>query len=254
MIIHSKIAKFATFPPYALIIGNFDGLHLGHHLLIKRAKELVGPKGTLGAITFTNHPSQVLKYTSPSLLITTKDHKVKLMEEAGVQELFLLEFTPELAAKKYDTFLTEVKMAFPFEHLIRGKGDALGSKREGDEIHVRELGEKLDFQAEYLEKFKVGGDVVSSAKIREAIKSADFAKAKALLGRPYSIYGLFENNSLSVHGLCIPPAGFYDVCVKREGKTLTAQAEIDVETIKLIFKESSSALNDLNVEIIFGEK
>ena len=262
MLIHTEMIDLPQLSPRGLVIGSFDGVHLGHRLLFKRARELISPKGTLGALSFINHPSQVLKRGPPALLICSKDHKIKLLEEAGIQELFLIEFTPEFAAQTYEEFLTNLKKSFPFDFLIRGKGSTLGKSREGNEIQVAELGKKLQFQSEYLENLKIADEVVSSRKIREFIQNGNFEKAKQLLGRPYSIYGLFEidtentlQGSLPVHNLCLPPVGTYEVLVKQGIKITGARAHLQKKAheIKLSFVHTCQEFAGLNIEILFGE-
>lgn len=187
MIVLTELKPSPQNPPLGLIIGAFDGVHLGHIHLIKTLDKLMGSKGTKAVITFSNHPSQVLKGAKPVQPICTKEEKIKLLEKAGVDLLFLLEFTPELAALSYEEFLSKVKKVYPFQYLVVGKGDAFGKGRQGDEPHIRELGKKLHFEAEYVEKLKIDGEVVSSGKIREFIQSGDLKKAAKFLGRPYSI-------------------------------------------------------------------
>ena len=175
-------------PPLGLIIGSFDGVHLGHQLLIKRLDELLGSRGTKAIITFSNHPSQVLKKGKSVSPICTKEEKIKFLEEAGVDLLYLLEFTPELASLTYEEFLKKVKKAYPFQYLVVGKGDAFGKGREGNEDRVKELEKKLNFKADYVEKLKIDGEIVSSGKIREFIASGDLKKAAKFLGRGYPFF------------------------------------------------------------------
>ncbi|HSX03178.1 MAG TPA: FAD synthetase family protein [Rhabdochlamydiaceae bacterium] len=257
MIIHTELRDTPLKSPYGLIIGSFDGVHLGHRLLLRRLDELLEEKGTKAIITFSNHPSTILKPHQASLSICSKEHKINLLEDAGVDLLFLLEFTPGLASESYEEFLTKAKKVFPFEFLVVGKGDAFGQGKQGDEKRVTELGKKLHFKADYVEKIKIDGEVVSSGKIRETIQAGDFKKAAKFLGRPYSVYGPIKVEGqigrMDVYGLCLPPEGDYKVWVKRGKMKIPAKAILSKDDLKLTLERNTEALNGLNIEIIFGE-
>lgn len=261
MIIQTKITHSSLSPPFGLTIGSFDGLHLGHLQLFERQRELLGPTGSQGVITFSNHPSMILRHQRVPL-ISSKEHKIKLLEQAGTQILFLLEFTPELAETSYRDFLREVKKAYPFNFLVSGKGDALGKGREGDEARISELGKSLDFKADYCEKLKLDGITISSRKIRELIEQGNLKEASRFLGRRYSIYGLFEMEpqnpfagKISLQGLCLPPEGTYSVMVLCNNSKVAAKAIIDKTSpyLKLLLDQKSERFADLYLEIIFGE-
>ncbi len=251
MIIETELKESMLASPRGLVIGSFDGVHLGHRHLLHRLKALQGGKGTQAVVTFSNHPSQVLKKQTPALSLCSLEQKVRLLEGAGVHLLFLLEFTPQLAAQSYETFLTQVHKAYPFQYLVIGKGDAFGKGREGTEERIMELGRQLPFKAEYVEKLKIDGETVSSGKIREFIQAGDFKKGAKFLGRPYSVYGPMKvegkNGVLNVKGLCLPPEGTYPVMVEK----IPARATIKGATLTVTCERPLTAGMR---EIIFGEK
>ena len=164
--------------PIALAIGMFDGVHLGHqHLFQELAKH-----GTPVVLTFSNHPAEVLGRTPPILLCTLEE-KLKRLELVGIALIIVLPFTHELAKTSYDQFLKNLKAHLPFTTLMFGKGESLGHKKEGDEAHVKALEQELGFNAIYLEKFALEGDVVSSRRIRELVQHDKKDKALTLLHR-----------------------------------------------------------------------
>ena len=183
--------------PYALTIGNFDGLHRGHQHLISALKK-TGLQ--TAALTFSNHPSEVLKSEKPAPLLCTPEHKLRLLEQAGVDLVIFLPFTKELAAESYDHFLKNLKAHLCFTHLILGKGSALGNRQLGVQEKVEALGKTLGFYAEYIDKFLE----VSSGAIRKALLAGDLAAAHLLLGRP--LFDLHTGSSRNFFKRPMPPA------------------------------------------------
>lgn len=173
-------------PPCGLTIGSFDGVHLGHQQLLRYVRKKVGPQGSLCVLTFSNHPSHILPNREPLSLISSPEDKLHYLQSYGVDIVYLLPFTLELAQLSYEQFLHLVKDSYPFELLVLGEGATLGKKREGTSETIAALGKKLQFSVEYLPKYTVDGEIVSSGKIRECLQKGDLAKAKRLLGHPLS--------------------------------------------------------------------
>jgi len=214
-IVHS----FSEIPPFrkpcGLTLGAFDGIHLGHQHLIHRLRQKISPKGTLGILTFRNHPNHVLKNKAQPPLLCTFEHKIKLLEKLGVDMLIVLPFTEETAKQTYEQFLREIKQFFPFSFFVLGKGASFGKGREGDEPRIKALQNTMGFEVEYVEKLIYQQEAISSARVRESIQRGDFSSASAMLGRPYSIYSFLQKTEdptqgfMDVKGLCLPPEGMY---------------------------------------------
>ena len=172
-------------------IGNFDGVHLGHQALfretVKRARE---KNGNAIAITFHPHPLQVLRPEVPLKLICTLEQKIKLIEEAGLDCLLLLEFTRELASLEAEDFVEEILVrGLGIKELIVGYDYRFGRKRRGDTELLRLLGERFGFQVLVIPPQKVNGLTVSSTLIREFISEGNVSLAARLLGRYYMLCG-----------------------------------------------------------------
>ncbi len=209
-----------------LTIGNFDGVHRGHRSLLKALRDRVGETGALGALTFSTHPSYVLKHLPPSPQLCSKSHKIKLLQEAGVDVCFSIPFTEALAGLSYRDFLEEVRGVFSFDFLILGKGAAFGEKLEGDEGHIQALAREWKFEAIYLEKLEGRDGAISSARIRKALNEGALDLAAHMLGRPFSVLGeLTSDGFLAFEGeLCLPPEGSYPVMVRSEEGSYRAKA------------------------------
>jgi FAD synthase len=198
-------------PPYALTIGSFDGVHLGHRYLLQELKK----RGKAAVITFSNHPSAVLGQASFPLIIPI-EQKVALFETIGLDLLFLLAFSKEMAQQPFDIFLEKVKEIYPFSFLVLGVGAAFGKGRQGDAAHVIGLSKKMQFEVEYLPKLKVDDQEVSSGRIRKLIEKGDIETASKFLGRPYSLLLPWEEGPISLEGLCLLPQGKYALtCVQK---------------------------------------
>lgn len=233
-----KIIRTIDKLPYALTIGNFDGLHRGHQHLLNALKK-TGLRTAV--LTFSNHPSEILGSERPAPLLSTPEHKLHLLEQAGVDLVIFLPFTKELAAESYDHFLKNLKSRLCFTHLILGKGSALGNRQLGDQTKVEALGKTLGFQAEYIEKFPE----ISSGAIRQALLAGELKTVHHLLGRPFSIYAVAAAE-ISLKGLCLPPDGTYTVKIggsqgtaRIQGSTLYLQTTetLPSQLIEIIFKD-----------------
>ena len=239
--------------PIGLTIGNFDGLHLGHRHLLEKLRERTTPEGTVAVLTFTNHPSQVIRNYPPSPLIYPLEQKLRLLEEAGVDLTILLTFTKEFSEKSYDQFLKEVHQAIPFSFFMLGEGDVLGNARQGIELRVKDLGKILDFQAFYPKKESLDGELLSSGRIRECIQQGDLRLASHLLGRPYSLFGQIKEGAISLKGLCLPPPHDYQVTILFHDELLPAKGKIEHNPpqLKLALTEDHENLSNQFVEVLF---
>jgi riboflavin kinase/FMN adenylyltransferase len=208
--------------PLALSIGSFDGVHLGHQYLLNTMRGLASSKGHIAIVTFSNHPSQVIKTKTPSSMLCSQEHKLLLLQKNHVDLVILLPFTEQMANLTYAEFLQSIKEHYAFSHLVLGQGAAFGKGLEGNEQKIKSLSEKMNFTPHYLKKEQVSGHVVSSGRIRSLVQQGDLTAASELLGRPYSLYGHLQKVATTNHlvmdlnGICLPPEGTYAVTIKEE--------------------------------------
>jgi len=247
MIALETLEKAPVLPkPLGLTIGSFDGVHRGHQEILHRVRKLVGPMGTLGVLTFSNHPSDILPHRPLAKKIFSKSLKLKCLEKTQVTVVYNLEFTLELAGLPYDVFLKKVRDAYPFDFLVLGEGATLGKKREGTPEKIQELGREIGFSVEYLPKLTLGREVVSSGKIREYIEKGNLKKASQFLGHPYILEGERKRDSIMVDpNLCLPPNGAYSVEIdemksiaRMEGNNIFLETALPstAEKISIVFQ------------------
>lgn len=227
--------------PVVLSIGNFDGMHLGHKAVLAKAKRIAKEKHhPLAVITFSNHPSEVLRPSEKTPLICTPEHKIKLLQEEGVDLLILLTFTKEFSEQSPEAFLNKVYSSLPFSDLVLGHDATLGKNREGDKERVMACATQLNATVHYIDPLNIEGNVVSSSKIRKAIQAGDFESVAKFLGRKYSTYAPiikgrgvgsplgYPTANISVEGLCLPPQGVYAVKLIYDGKAFAGVANLGV--------------------------
>ncbi len=213
-----------------LTIGNFDGVHCGHRQLLKQMLQLANGEAQTTVLTFSNHPSTVLRPHNPTLSLCTLEHRLSLMKQLGIENIIVLPFTKEFATQNAATFISHLRQYVNFSHLILGYDATLGKDRQGDRAVMKTLGQELGFEVYYLEEVQQAGESVSSTRIRKTIMNGDFLNAALLLQRPYSIYGKvirgfgnghkmgFATANLDIGTLCLPPQGVYAVEVKQAEK------------------------------------
>lgn len=157
----------------ALTIGVFDGVHLGHEMLLRRLRSF--PHATI--LTFSNHPQNILCPPGPELLIPYEIRTELLRNYAD--QILVLPFNEELAATPFNELLDQ----FDLSHLILGEGAVFGAGRQGNEENVRQYGAQNGIHVEYIPKILFEGEPISSSRIRKALAEGKRALAEQLLGR-----------------------------------------------------------------------
>jgi riboflavin kinase / FMN adenylyltransferase len=160
----------------AVALGTFDGVHRGHRAVIDAVKA-TGLRSTV--LTFDPHPRLVLGYDVQ--LLTTFERRLELLEEAGPDEVLIVEFTQELSRHEPEEFVADYLTAIGTRVVVAGENFRFGAGRRGDVALLRSLG--LDVRPVPL----VPG--VSSSRIRELVRKGDLPGAAALLGRPFELEG-----------------------------------------------------------------
>jgi riboflavin kinase / FMN adenylyltransferase len=173
-------------------IGNFDGLHRGQRAIldqmVARARELGVPAVV---ITFEPHPLTVLAPERAPLPLTTPRQKEALLQEAGVSELLVLRFTPELSRVPARSFVRDfLHDRLALREIFVGQGFVFGHGREGNIELLREMGRDSGLAAHGVDEVLYAGERISSTRIRRAIAEGQVAEAAEMLGRPYSLAGV----------------------------------------------------------------
>jgi riboflavin kinase/FMN adenylyltransferase len=174
-------------------IGNFDGVHLGHRHVIRRAREVAagnpGAPGGVVAVIFDPHPIAVLRPEHAPPTLTTVGTRVDLLADAGADHVLVLPFDRDMAAWTPEHFVTAILVeALHASAVVVGANFRFGNRAAGDVATLRELGEQHGFTAEGVE-LDGGPQVWSSTYVRNCLSAGDVEGAAEALGRPFVVRG-----------------------------------------------------------------
>ena len=172
-------------------VGNFDGVHLGHRHVLRRAREVAHELGDLPVVvvTFDPHPMAVLRPDRAPAMLTPLDARAELLAEAGADDLLVVPFDREVAAWSPERFVTDVLVeALHARAVVVGANFRFGDRASGDIDTLVRLGRLHDFSAEGI-ALDGGPQVWSSTYIRSALASGDVEAAAQALGRPFAVRG-----------------------------------------------------------------
>ena len=175
----------------AVTIGAFDGVHLGHQSVLthlrQQAKSLEVPTTV---VTFEPLPREYLRPLEAPPRITTLRDKWPLLAECGVDRVLCLPFNESLRQLSAREFVEEIFVSgLGVRYLAFGDDFRFGNRREGDLDYVRALADEFGYAVAPTPTLELGGDRVSSTRIRAALAEADFELAAQLLGRPFELAG-----------------------------------------------------------------
>lgn len=177
--------------PTAVVIGNFDGVHLGHRHVLARARQVADEQGlSLVVVTFDPHPMAVLRPEHAPSSLTSLETRAELLAEAGADDVLALPFTRDVAAWSPEEFITRVLVdALHAAVVVVGANFRFGNRAAGDVALLREAGERHGFTAEGI-ALDGGPQVWSSTYVRTCLATGDVAGAAEALGRPYAVRGV----------------------------------------------------------------
>lgn len=214
-----------------LTIGNYDGLHVGHRRIIDRLKEkALAINGTAMLMTFHPHPLKVVRPDKAVGMITPVYLKKKLIEEAGIDVLFILPFTNEFRLITPEEFVRRILVeTLAIKGLIVGYDFKFGKQGKGTVSDLRALSGRYGYFFEVQNAVTLDGEKVGSNRIRKMITEGEVEKAGRHLGRPYMIEGLvvpgeargrsigFPTVNLQTDFELIPKRGVYITSVGIDG-------------------------------------
>lgn len=189
-------------------IGAFDGLHLGHRALLRHAVERARILGLPAvALTFEPLPREFFARSEKPPRLMLARAKVEGLYEAGIDSVGLLRFNKVLAAMPAEAFVQRVLVdRLAVREVWVGQDFRFGRDRAGDLSMLQAMGKTRGFLAGAIEPVQVGGERVSSTRIRELLAEGDFDAAAALLGAPYRIGGRVVRGSRLGRTLGFPTA------------------------------------------------
>jgi riboflavin kinase/FMN adenylyltransferase len=179
------------FGPTALTIGKFDGVHAGHSQLLRRVVEVARDRGLQpAAMTFHPHPACVVAPDRVPKPLMPLDERCDRMRDLGIQQLFILQFTQEVAQLAPEEFVASyVTGTMHARVIIVGCNFRFGYKQSGDPELLTQLGERYGFDTQLVAPVQRRGMIVSTSAIRARLEAGEVSLAARLLGRPYGVSG-----------------------------------------------------------------
>jgi riboflavin kinase / FMN adenylyltransferase len=197
--------------PTVLTLGVFDGLHLGHQLVMRTVVERAHAVGAVPTvITFDPHPRAVLHPQSAPPLLQTLDQKVEGFSVLGIEQTIVIRFTKQFSQICAENFLRDmVKERLQAKEVYLGQGFAFGHNRTGNIELLRRVSKEEGFFADEVPEVRLRGHRVSSSKIRELLSHGRVNLARRMLGRPYGVEGQVERGKVRGHQLGFPTANLH---------------------------------------------
>ncbi len=191
MNIYRNLNEIANMSPTAVALGNFDGVHKGHQMLIRECVAVAKEKGLQPSVfTFTNHPVNEIAGKTVIKNIMTFEEKAEQLEKLGVENLFSPVFDDTIRTKGAFDFVKDILVdRFRTKHAVCGFNYRFGYKAEGDADRLAQLGREFSYGVSVIPEIRINGNTVSSTLIRTIIDEGKIDEYKDYTGRLYCIDG-----------------------------------------------------------------
>jgi len=191
-----------------IALGNFDGFHRGHQAVVGRAVQHAHDDNRPVIVaTFDPHPVRYFRPDAPPFRLTTLDQREELFKEAGADAMMVFAFDDELAGTSPEDFVEEILLRrFGVAGVVTGNDFVFGKSRKGDVVMLAEYAKSHSFFTEIAAPVNEDEVIISSSRIRDALKAGDCEAAAHLLTRPFTIEGVVEHGAKQGRELGYPTA------------------------------------------------
>ena len=257
-----------------IALGNFDGFHLGHQEVVRAAVEWARGDGCPAIVaTFDPHPVRFFRPDTPPFRLTTLDQRQELFAAAGADAMLVFHFDALFAANTAEDFVVKLlHHRFGAAGVVTGEDFTFGKGRGGNLAVLHDLGARAGIAARSVGPVMLGDEVVSSSRIRDALREGDCATAERLLTRPFAIRGLVQHGdkrgrtigyptaNLEIGTYLRPRYGIYAVTGRLpDGTVLNGAASIGIrptfepprELLEPYFFDWSGDLYGQEIEVAF---
>lgn len=213
-----------------LVLGFFDGVHLGHQKVIETGRKIADQEGLkLALMTFNQHPSIVFKKIDPASVkyLTTLEQKEEKMATLGVDFLYEIDFTSAFAHLAPQEFVDQYIVGLHAKYAVSGFDYTYGPKDIADVKHLPEYA-KNRFEVVTVQKEVEDGEKISSTRIRQLLDEGDVTEVTKLLGSVYEIEGVVVHGDARGRLLGFPTAN-----VKVKGTVHLPREGVYVSEIKV---------------------
>ncbi|MBA4043801.1 MAG: bifunctional riboflavin kinase/FMN adenylyltransferase [Erythrobacter sp.] len=258
-----------------IALGNFDGFHRGHQAVAGEAIRWAQAEGRPSIIaTFDPHPVRFFKPDVPPFRLTTLEQRQELYLAAGATAMLVFHFDAELAGTSAEDFIRAILIdRFGAHGVVTGGDFTFGRGARGNVDLLRSLGGELGLQSRVVAAVSEGEEVVSSSRIRQALRDGDPQEAARLLTRPFAIRGIVEHGdkrgrtigyptaNVTIDNCLRPKYGIYAVTgrILATGEVLQGAANIGIrpqfeppkELLEPYFFDFSGDLYGQEIEVAF---
>lgn len=265
----------ATLRGAVIALGNFDGFHRGHQAVAGEAIAWAQAEGRPSIIaTFDPHPVRFFKPDVAPFRLTTLEQRQELYLAAGATAMLVFHFDTELSGTSAEDFIQRILIErFGAHGVVTGGDFTFGKGAKGNVGLLRTLGAELGLQSRVVEAVAEGEEVVSSSRIRTALREGDPQLAARLLTRPFAIRGIVEHGdkrgrtigyptaNLAIENYLRPKYGIYAVTgrILATGQVLKGAANIGIrpqfeppkELLEPYFFDFSGDLYGQEIEVAF---
>ena len=191
-----------------IALGNFDGFHAGHQAVVGRAVRHARDEGRPAIVaTFDPHPVRFFKPDVPPFRLTTLDQRQELFAAAGADAMLVLPFDATLAGTTAEDFITGLLLdRYGAAGVVTGSDFVFGKGRGGDVVTLADHARTHGFFTEMVAPVDDAEEVVSSSRIRDALREGDCDTAARLLTRPFTVRGTVEHGDKNGRLLGFPTA------------------------------------------------
>ncbi|AOU99354.1 riboflavin biosynthesis protein RibF [Acidihalobacter yilgarnensis] len=189
-------------------IGNFDGVHLGHQAILDQLRHEAAVRGLPSlVITFEPLPHEFFRGASAPARLTGLRERLRQFALHGIDRVLLLRFDQHLADLEANRFVERILVErLGIRAMLVGDDFRFGRDRAGDFASLRQAGEDHVFEVIRRETYDLGGERVSSTRIRQALAASDLDTARELLGRPYTLSGRVRHGDARGRTIGFPTA------------------------------------------------
>ena len=270
MQVHYSMNALPEIPSPVVTVGSFDGVHVGHRVIIRRLNDLAGQvNGSSVLITFHPHPRMVLYPDSKGKglkLINSQEEKIRLLEDIGLDHLIIMEFTRDFARTTSDDFVEHYLVGRLRAHtIVVGFNHFFGHNREGNYDSLYAARERFSFRVEEIPEQEIQNETVSSTRIRKALKEGNIQRANAYLEHYYMVRTKMEAPSRDIREMArsgirlpvkdplklLPPDGSYAASYFSGIQNKKALVHIGAGVLRIFPLKPDSSLLEGEQEIRF---
>jgi riboflavin kinase/FMN adenylyltransferase len=233
MRIFKELSEVSTDKNSIVTLGTFDGIHLGHKMIIDEVvKKATDSGGRSFLITFYPHPRKIVSKDTQIELLSDPDEKASMLEALGIDNMLIINFTREFSQLNPDLFIEKyIVKGIGAKEVVIGYDHHFGKGRGGNINLLKKKGNDSGFEVTVIPAYNMDNIAISSSKIRRAISEGDITKANKYLGRYYSFSGTVIQGDKRGKELGFPTA---NLKAENEDKLLPA---IGIYAVEVFIKD-----------------